>query len=347
LRGYSNATVRKVIGLLKEAEEDLEKQIRQRIGWISERGYDASEHTLKRLESNLREVREVMREAYRRLGKEIRTDLQDLSKVEAGWVAKSLQGALEGVGVNMGVGLAEGDLLRAIVNKRPFQGGLLRDWVAKLERESFTRVAGQIRQGLLQGESIDRIVRRIRGTKAGRFADGILQISRREAETVVRTAVSHVANAARDETYAANSDLIEAVLWEATLDSRTCEKCAIRDGKKYTLDHKPVGHSIPWEGGPGRLHHNDRCTSVPELVSWKSLGIDAKEVTGEQRNALDGFVPSDTTFGDWIKTQPTAVQNKVLGVRRAQMLRSGEATFNEFFDRKGNLVTLDELRDAA
>jgi hypothetical protein len=29
------------------------------------------------------------------------------------------------------------------------------------------------------------------------------------------------------------------------------------------------------------------------------------------------------------------------------MLRSGEATFNEFFDRRGNLVTLDELREAA
>jgi SPP1 gp7 family putative phage head morphogenesis protein len=334
-----------VIGLLREAEIDLEAQIRKRLGWIAERGYDSSDYTLKRLESNLKEVRLVMKDAYRAVGKELRTDLTDLAGVESKFIANSLKAGLEGAGIEMGVGLAEGPLLRAIVNKRPFQGGLLKDWVAKLERDQFTRVSGAVRQGLLQGESIDDIVRRIRGTKKANYKDGILEMSRRDAEAVARTAVSHVANAARDETFAENSDLVTAVIWEATLDARTCAICAPRDGKAYTLDHKPIGHSIPWESGPGRMHFNDRCTSVPQLASWEELGIDAKEVTGEQRQSLDGFEPSETTFEDWIKKQGTKVQNDVLGERRGALLREGKAQFKEFFNRKGNLLNLDQLRE--
>lgn len=287
-----------------------------------------------------------MKDAYRTVGRELKRDLNDLAKVEARWAANGLSASVEASGLNLGVGLAEGELLRQIVAARPFQGALLRDWAAKLERDAFTRVAGAIRQGMLQGESIDKIVRRLRGTRAGKFADGILAISRREAETIARTAVSHVANGARDAVWAANEDLISGLQWVATLDGRTCEVCQPRDGKIWTLDHKPVGHSIPWGAGPGRLHFSDRCTSTIVLRTWRELGISAAEVTGEQRAALGGFVPSETTFEKWIATQPAAVQNQALGVRRATLLRSGKETFREMFDRKGHLVLLKDLEAA-
>jgi SPP1 gp7 family putative phage head morphogenesis protein len=334
------------VGLLVDAERDVQRQIDRRLGWIAERGYDSSPYTLKRLKANLEEIRLVLREAYRTIGKTIRADLQDLASVEASFAHASLTGALESVGLSLGVGIAEGELLRQIVAARPFQGALLRDWVAKLERDAFTRVAGAVRQGMLQGESISEIVRRLRGTRAGRFADGILAIGRREAETVVRTAVAHVANNAREATWDENEDLISGLQWVATLDGRTCEVCMPRDGKLYTMDHRPKGHAIPWGAGPGKMHMRDRCTSAPVLKSWRELGISASEVTGEQRAALDGFVPADTTFAEWIVSQPAAVQNRALGVRRATLLRSGEETFSELFDRRGHLVLLEELEAA-
>jgi hypothetical protein len=130
-------------------------------------------------------------------------------------------GELAGVGVELGVGIAEGPLLNAIVNKQPFQGALLKDWAAKLGEDTFHAVRGAVRQGLLQGEAIGDIVRRLRGTKANGFKDGVLAIQRRNAEAVVRTAVSSVANSAREATWKANDDLVKGVQWVSTLDDRT------------------------------------------------------------------------------------------------------------------------------
>lgn len=344
LRRLSTGIVRQIIGILADAEADILRQIEKRLAWIAERGFDASPFTLRRLEANLAEVQAVMREAYGAVGKELKRALDPLAKYESEWAAGELSRALRSVGLDLGVGLAEGALLRQIVVARPFQGGLLRDWAKSLELADFKRVKAAIRQGLLQGESIDKIVRRIRGTRAGSFADGILQLGRRETEAIVRTAVQHVAQNARDETWRANSDLVESVNWDATLDNRTCEQCMIRDGLRYTLDGKPIGHSVPWLAGPGRLHFGDRCTSSPNLVSWKSLGIRASEVTGMQRSALDGMVPAATTFREWILGQPAAIQDDLLGARRGALLRAGEFDFRDFFDSKGRWLTLDELR---
>jgi|GEM_PF-3706324 len=50
------------------------------------------------------------------------------------------------------------------------------------------------------------------------------------SESVVRTAVNHVSNVARDDVFAANSDIIAGVKWVSTLDGRTSAICRGRDG---------------------------------------------------------------------------------------------------------------------
>lgn len=344
LRRLSNATVRKIIAALNQAEGELERKIRTRLGWIADRGFEASDYTLRRLEVNLAEVRKVLREAYRAAGVELRRELVNVAAYEVGFQGRLIGGALRGAGVEveLGTGLSR-DLLKAIVERRPFQGGLLRDWARKLEADAYTRVRGAIRQGLLQGEGIDQIVRRVRGTRAKAYADGALQATRREAEAVVRTAVSHTLNGARDEMFMANADLLKGVQWVSTLDARTCEECMIRDGLLYDLNHNPIDHSVPWDSGAGRLHINDRCTSVAVLKSWRELGIDAKKASPESRASMNGEVPGRTTFASWIRRQPAAVQDEVLGVTRGRALRRGEAGFSDFFDDRGRLLTLEQL----
>jgi hypothetical protein len=214
LRRVASTTVRKIIAALNTAELELERKIRTRLGWIADRGFDASDYTLRRLEANLVEVRKVLTEAYAVAGRALRTELYSVAEYEVGFQQRLITGAARGAGVavDLGPGLSR-EVLRAIVDRRPFQGGLLRDWAKKLEADAFTRLRGGIRQGLLQGEGIDQIVRRVRGTKAARYADGILQLSRRDAESVVRTASMHVLNGARDELFAANGDLVKGAQW--------------------------------------------------------------------------------------------------------------------------------------
>lgn len=350
LKRLANEEVRRTRELLVAAEADVQKQIERRMAWIAERGFDSSPFTLRRLEANLKEVRAVVRAAHRELGGQLRSSLIGVAKHEAGWAADAVAGELAGVGVELGVGVAEGPLLNAIVNKQPFQGALLKDWAAKLGEDTYHAVRGAVRQGLLQGEAIGDIVRRLRGTQANGFKDGVLAIRRRNAEAVVRTAVSSVANSAREATWKANDDLVKGVQWVSTLDDRTTPQCQIRDGLVYTLDYEPRGHSVPWGDGPGALHWNCRSTSVPVLATWRELGIDAREVTGEQRAALDGMVPSTQNFGEWLGHMRDqgrlGLVEEVLGKKRAAAFMAGQIKFKDLFNQKGDFLTLEQLRAA-
>jgi SPP1 gp7 family putative phage head morphogenesis protein len=334
---YADSTVRKILGLLAISERDIEAQIRARFAWIADRGYDASDFTLRRLEANLREVRRVLRDAYVAAGRELRADLVALAKDETEATVRAIGGALPAaIEARLSLLRLSGPLLRAIVESRPFQGALLRDWARQLEVAAYTKLRGAIRQGLAQAETIDQIVRRVRGTRKNRYRDGILALTRREAETIVRTSVSHVAQAVREDTYQANSDLVRSIVWLSTLDMRTTSQCQIRDGREYTLDHRPIGHAIPWGAGPGRLHFQCRSASTPRLKSWRELGFDVNELDAGTRASMNGQVPAATTFGSWITRQPADVQDEVLGKRRAAALRSG-TPFGELFDTRGRL----------
>ena len=107
-----------------------------------------------------------------------------------------------------------------------------------------------------------------------------------------------------------------------TLDSRTTETCRLRDGKQYSpITHRPIGHSYPWLGGPGKAHWQCRSTSVPVTKSFKELGIDIDELPPAERASMDGQVPAETTYAQWIKRQPAARQDQILGPVRGALMR--------------------------
>jgi SPP1 gp7 family putative phage head morphogenesis protein len=214
------------------------------------------------------------------------------------------------------------------------------------------RIRDAISIGFEEQQTIDQIVRRIRGTRARKYSDGIINIDRQRAEHVVRTAISHTAATVRNRFYDANKDLIKSTQWLSTIDLRTSDECMIRDGKQYTPDesHKPIGHSIPWLSGPGRLHWNCRSTSVPVLKSWKELGgVDIEEFSPSTRASMDGEVPGDKTFAAWIEEQSAGRQDEKLGPTRAKLLRDGGLKFKDLYNHKGERLNLAELRkrDAA
>lgn len=121
--------------------------------------------------------------------------------------------------------------------------------------------------------------------------------------------------------------------------------CMLRDGKRYTRDHKPIGHKLPWGAGPGRFHWQCRSTSVVITKSWRELGIDMDEMEPGTRASMDGQVPEQTTYADWIKRQSAARQDDILGPVRGKLLRDGGLTLDRFADDRGRWLTLDQLRE--
>jgi SPP1 gp7 family putative phage head morphogenesis protein len=133
------------------------------------------------------------------------------------------------------------ELFRRVIN-RPLttNGDLLEPWVKNFTNTEINRVNNTIRAGWAQGKTNQQLVQQIIGTKAKRYKDGVLETTRRNASTVVRTSVQHAASAARQETWEANPDVIEKYEWVSTLDSVTSKICRTLDGEQFEFGKGPV-----------------------------------------------------------------------------------------------------------
>ena len=230
---------------------------------------------------------------------------------------------------------------------RPFQGVLLKNVWSDLDVQKFKKVRQSIAQGYVEGKTTEQIIRELRGTRAKGYEDGIIQRDRRDVKAVVRTALVHIAGVAQDNVMEVNTDLLKALQWSATLDLRASAPCRIRDRLLYTPgDHKPIGHKVPWLAGPGRLHWRCRSGQVPVLKSHKELGIDIPEIVvdAQTRASMDGQVPRETTYSDWLKKQGAARQDELLGPTRGKLLRQGNLEIADMYTARGQLLTLNDLR---
>lgn len=300
LERLSTSTVRRVLAQIRRVEIDV-------LGRIAARS------ALGRSDGNLTallgELRSLYVESYRPLTRGLQGDLFELAGYEAEFQAKAL-GSVLSVQTNTPI-LTQ---VVAAVNARPFQGRLLQGWLDDLPVGAASRVQEAIRQGFIEGESTDSIIKRIRGTKAAKYRDGLMEISRRGAESLVRTAVTHIASVAQEETYAANADVLDGVEWVSVLDSRTTPICQSRDGKVYAVGRGP------------RPPAHIRCRST-------TIG----RVKGSEP-------PPRLIYGEWLKRQPPSVQNEVLGKTRGDLFRTGKVPVDRFTDPAGNQLTLEQLQ---
>lgn len=133
------------------------------------------------------------------------------------------------------------DLFSKVI-KRPMttDGQLLEPWIKDFTDKEVARVNNAIRAGWSQGKTNQELVQQIAGTKAKRYKDGVLEVTRRNASTVVRTSVQHAASAARQETWEANRDVVAKYEWLSTLDRVTSRQCRTLDGEVFEFGEGPV-----------------------------------------------------------------------------------------------------------
>lgn len=341
LQRYSNGVVRRIIGLLNRVDPDLFAQL----GAALER-LPADSFTVDRLESQLFSVRQLNLQAYQQIDRQLTDELQDLAAYEATFQQQAFEAAIPAqIQARLAIAPVPAEQAYSAALSQPFRGRLLREWASSMDADRMARIRDAVRIGYVEQQTIAQIVKRIRGTKALGYSDGIIEVDRRNAEAVVRTAISHTAGFTRDRFYSANADLVKAVQWVSTLDSRTSEPCRVRDGLKYTTDqHKPIGHTVPWLGGPGRLHWQCRSTSAPVLKSWRELGMDIDEMGPGTRASMDGQVPADMTYAQWLAKQSHKRQTEILGPSRAALVRTGGLPIEKFANDKGKWLTLEQLK---
>lgn len=338
---YKAGVLRRIIALLNRSDSQLVEELGKALERLPPESFK-----VERLEALLDEVRQVNATAYAQVTEVLQTDLTQLSDYEVNWQQKLLETVIpEPVLVRFPLVRISAEQVYAAAMARPFQGRLLKDWASTVEADRMVKVRNAVSTGYLEGKTTDQIIRSVRGTKVNGYADGFLERPRQDLATVIRSAVSHTASVARENLYQANSDILAAEDWTSTLDTKTSEPCRIRDKLPYTVGtHQPIGHKVPWLQGPGRLHFNCRSTSSPRTKSWSELGIPIDEMTGKQRASMDGAVPADMNYSQWLARQSPERQAEVLGPQRYQMYKEGRIGLDQLYSPTGEALTIKQLK---
>ncbi len=326
-----------------------------------------------RLQALLDQVDKILATNYRGMRTILARDMRDLAALEQTFAVDGMNKLFK---VDIMSAALTPEKLRALARNADILGAPAREWWSRQGGRMQRAFQDNMRQGFLLGESTGDLVRRVRGTSTGKrqiielangstksvhvFEGGIMQVSTREAEALVRTAVQSVANQVRLETYRANKDVIKTLQAQVTLDSATSSICQSHGSIPDEWDIEtlePIGGSNTWTGPPP-WHFNCRSSLLPITKSWEELQQQGRTGTRKQRRiartldnnapkrlraSMDGQVPRGISFDKWLKRQPKSIQLDLLGPTKRRLWLKGKLSLSQMLDQTGRPLSLAQI----
>ena len=201
-------------------------------------------------------------------------------------------------------------------------------------------------------QTLDDMLRIIRGNRALQFRDGVMAKSKRGAEMIVRTATDAVTNSARLATYKRNGDTIRGIQANAVLDSRTSVLCRTRNGFAWHMDSGRPFRGTPIHfPGPPPWHFNCRTTLSPIFKSLEALQsvldpeLNEEIVKRGEEFPIDGKPAPIPSFQSTFDQMTDAERRRILGPGRLRLYNDGKITLKDLVDQQGRTLTLAELKE--
>ena len=225
--------------------------------------------------------------------------------------------------------------IERLVDSAQLEGATVKAWNNGLNADQKKRLERELKIGVSLGETTPMLAQRIAQ---------VLQKNKRDATAIALTGAGAIVSEIRQAFFEANADVIKCYKYQATLDTRTSELCRAYDGLTWDKDYKPIGHNFPFRKPRVNTHFNCRSTIIPVTKSWDELGAEGMdEASGRTRSSMNGYVPQDMTFNDWLKTQSTETIEKTLGKGRAELFMQGKITMRDLITQQGRVLDLGEL----
>jgi len=256
-------------------------------------------------------------------------------------LSDDLQAAVTGAPQTFSLTAAQGTTItlpNGKVLQKSFRG------LAESQADLFAKT---VRNGLLIGESTDKIAKDLKGTlrfgqpgSARQIAQAggkVTAMANRQVMALVRTSLNQVANEASQQVYEANQDVTKRYRYVATLDSRTSPICRALDGQEFEYGKGPKPPQ----------HFNCRSTTVP-VIDYEALGF-TPPAPGK-RAAQGGMVPANQSYGQWLNSQSKETKADILGPEKVpyfnRLARKYGPTdaIRKFVSQDGSELTLDELK---
>jgi len=256
-------------------------------------------------------------------------------------LSDDLQAAVTGAPATFQLTAAQGTTItlpNGKVLEKSFRG------LAESQADLFAKT---VRNGLLTGESTDKLARRLKGRlrfgqpgslrQMAQAGGEVTAVANHQVMAMVRTSINQVANASSQQVYEANQDVTKRYRYVATLDSRTSAICQALDGQEFDYGKGPTPPQ----------HFNCRSTTVP-LIDYEGLGIPPPN-PGKRRSS-DGLVPANQTYGQWLSNQSKAVKADVLGPEKVPYFNRLSRKYGptkairKFVSQDGSELTLNQLK---
>lgn len=319
---YEAGLSRRVLAHLRGLEKDL-------LGEYLNAGNPTSRRALKRL---LDDARAAIADRFGAAQGVYDEEIPQFTSIQANRLIDGLNGLVKVDIFRMSL---TADQVNAIASDVLIQGAPSAEWWAAQEEDIMFKFKNIVRQGMTEARTGDEMARTVRD---------LMGTSMRNAQSLVRTSVITVNNAAHEAMYQANSDIINGETWVSTLDPRTCVACGALDGVTWKLGES---HPAP------SLHWACRCSLTAKPKSWEQLAREAHgnstlakkldQMDGATRASMDGQVSAAVRYEDWLASKPEAFQREILGPARYRLLESGKLTLRDLTDQRGNELTLKEL----
>lgn len=313
-------------GREKEAAEFIERLIKEVNRRLAE---NVTELSQARLQQIIVDLRLYASELFGEFEQSLIDEMMDFVEYEAEFTQKMLNANVQATTAIPNVTQMQSAIFTSIMDLEPTRGYRIKDALSIFGQKKAEQIVQKIRDGIALGDTSDQI---------RRSATDLERLQKNQAASLVRTITNHVSVQARDLTLRENEDLFDGYEWVATLDSRTSLICASRDGKIYPFGDNPEISPKP------PAHFSCRSTIIPVVNPEFDLAAD---VTGlRPAKSADGIeqVKATTTYEQWLRRQPAAFQDEILGSARGQLFRKGNLNIGRFVDDQGRTLTLDELR---
>lgn len=314
--------VKKFDDFLKNMDKDIRNQLNT--------GTDITELSRSKMEAQLKLIGSLLNDSFSEYEKVWRQSVRETSIYEAGFEKRALEKVVDGVNFQ----LPSDYQIQAAVFAQPIgdiggvaTGSLLAPYFKNITDAQIAKIQGAIRIGYSEGQTTNEIIRRIRGTRAAGFSDGIISGTYRAVEGMTRTALQHAAQTARESVWEKNDDVIKAVRILSTIDKKTSKICRLLDGKEF-----PVG-----KGQRPPFHINCRTTTVAVLKKeYAELSRGRRRKARDPNTGKVENISANQTYYDWLKKQPASFQDSVVGKTRGKLLRDGGLSAERFTELQLN-----------
>lgn len=295
---------------------DLEDEIVSEVAKVNPTATHSLSQRRARLQHLLEEIEQRIKDVYAEMALRAGEYFDELADIEA-------DEQRDKMGVIFGVSLTGGRIKLSDILTLTIIGNTLGQWFDAMQSDYSFRVRSILVQGVGAGLNRDDILDALRGLKTPIPSPSPTTTASRSLETVLRTGVEEVS----DEVVTRTAERIPKTIrmgWQsiAVLDARTTSLCRAYAFKIWTLDYKPIGHTLPFLPVPRHYYCRSRIIPIH----------------------LDDDPVNDLTFSQWLNTLSREEQDKIFGPGRMKLYRDGKLTEADLMRQQERSISLDDLR---